>query len=252
MVKPRAVAVVGFKNSGKTRVIEGIVEVLSDRGYRVGTLKHTAEEVTLDTPGKDTWRHTSAGARSTAILSDEKAAIFRQEPLTIHEAALLLGDIEILLLEGFKSLDYIPRIIIPKNKAEVDELSNGLEIALIQPDNFEISSHIPILGFDEEEQLADAVLERAIPLLGGFDCGGCGYDSCRELAKAIMAGEAEATSCIRYASGPLTVKVNDEKVELNRFVRTLFKNIVTGMVKPLRGVESPSKIEIVYQVDEYE
>lgn len=252
MVKPRAAAVVGYKNSGKTRVIEEILGNLSKRGYSVGTLKHTAEDVPMDTPGKDTWRHTEAGAISTAILDDEKAAVFRQEPLTVQDATALLGDIDLLILEGFKSIDYIPRIIVPRNKEDVEGLSNGLEIALVASEEYEIDSQIPLLGFEDVEELADVVLEGAIPLLAGFDCGSCGYGNCKELAMAIASGEAEATRCIRYAPSPLTVKVNDKRVELNHFVQSLFKNVITGMVKPLKGTGEPNKIEITYQSEEHE
>lgn len=45
MMFARAVSVIGYKNSGKTRVVEALVRELTDRGHRVGTLKHTAEDV---------------------------------------------------------------------------------------------------------------------------------------------------------------------------------------------------------------
>jgi molybdopterin-guanine dinucleotide biosynthesis protein MobB len=50
MVAPRAVSVIGFKDAGKTRVVEVLVAELTRRGHRVGTLKHTAEDVSLDKP----------------------------------------------------------------------------------------------------------------------------------------------------------------------------------------------------------
>ncbi|MCK4583557.1 molybdopterin-guanine dinucleotide biosynthesis protein MobB, partial [Candidatus Bathyarchaeota archaeon] len=47
MTPPKTVAVVGFKDSGKTRAVETLVAELTRRGYRVGTLKHTAENIAL-------------------------------------------------------------------------------------------------------------------------------------------------------------------------------------------------------------
>jgi recombinational DNA repair ATPase RecF len=94
MVAPRAVAVVGFKAAGKTRVVEALVSELTRRGYRVGTLKHTADDQPLDKAGTDTWRHAEAGAVSSAILSDKRTAIFLKHAMNLHRTADALGEID--------------------------------------------------------------------------------------------------------------------------------------------------------------
>lgn len=45
--------------------------------------------------------------------------------------------------------------------------------------------------------------EEILALLGGFNCGGCGYADCEECAKAIANGEVEATSCLPIEEGNL-------------------------------------------------
>ena len=79
---PKTVSVTGFKNSGKTMVVEALVKELSTRGRRVGTLKHTADDIYLDTPGKDTSRHRDAGSIATGILQDNTTALFLEERLS--------------------------------------------------------------------------------------------------------------------------------------------------------------------------
>ncbi|MFQ6054338.1 MAG: molybdopterin-guanine dinucleotide biosynthesis protein B, partial [Candidatus Bathyarchaeia archaeon] len=128
MSAPRAVAVVGYKDAGKTRVVEALVRELTRRGLRVGTLKHASRTHLLDTPGKDTWRHREAGSVASAILTPESAAVFINRPLRVAEAVEGLGPIDIVVLEGFKSLDAVPRILIPRDAEEVEALANGLEI----------------------------------------------------------------------------------------------------------------------------
>ena len=54
--------VVGWKNNGKTTLVERLVAHLTAPGYRVSTVKHAHHEVDLDQPGKDSWRHREAGA----------------------------------------------------------------------------------------------------------------------------------------------------------------------------------------------
>ncbi|MDR2867686.1 MAG: hypothetical protein LBV55_03415 [Acholeplasmatales bacterium] len=39
-------------------------------------------------------------------------------------------------------------------------------------------------------------LEEVLGLLGGVDCGACGYASCAECAEAIIAGEATGEACV--------------------------------------------------------
>ena len=46
--------------------------------------------------------------------------------------------------------------------------------------------------FKVEENEAVANIEQALP---GYNCGGCGYPGCRELAEAIVRGEADIEQC---------------------------------------------------------
>ncbi len=68
--QPHLINVIGLKKSGKTTVTEGIVASLKARGYRVGTVKSMVQSVfSMDTEGKDTYRHGKAGAEFTVSLS---------------------------------------------------------------------------------------------------------------------------------------------------------------------------------------
>ena len=129
---PRAVAVTGFKNSGKTRVVEALTKELTLRGYKVGTLKHTADDIPLDTPGKDTSRHRAAGSTATAILQENTTAVFLDQHLTLQQTAEKLGPLDYLIIEGFKTKDTQARIIVPRENMELDQLRNGLEIAVVK------------------------------------------------------------------------------------------------------------------------
>ena len=61
--------IIGRKNHGKTQLVVELVEEFSLRGLRVGTIKHTHHDHELDTPGKDSHRHRSAGAAVVVIDS---------------------------------------------------------------------------------------------------------------------------------------------------------------------------------------
>jgi len=53
---PPIVSIVGRAKSGKTTLIEKLIEELKSRGYRVATIKHASQGMTFDEPDKDSWR----------------------------------------------------------------------------------------------------------------------------------------------------------------------------------------------------
>jgi molybdopterin-guanine dinucleotide biosynthesis protein B len=246
----KAVAVVGFKDAGKTRVVEALVSELTRRGKRVATLKHTAESVSHDTPGKDTWRHMEAGAEASAIISDSSAAFFVKKAVTPQEAAALLGSHDYLVMEGFKAEGYIPRIIVPRKLSDIAELANGLEVAVVDVEEVLTGyAGTQVYTLDEVGDLADVVEAKAFPLLAGLNCRSCGYEDCASLAKAIMAGEARAKSCVSNASAGVRMVVNGKVVPLNAFAQLVTKNIVLGLVDSLKGVETPRRVEVALDVE---
>ena len=102
---PPIVSVVGKSNSGKTTLIEKLVQELKSCGYRVATIKHVPQGVSFDEPGKDSWRHILAGSEATAISSLDKIVMIKPagRDASLDEVARLLGeDYDIILAEGFK------------------------------------------------------------------------------------------------------------------------------------------------------
>jgi molybdopterin-guanine dinucleotide biosynthesis protein B len=244
----KAVAVTGYKNSGKTRVVQTLVKELTTRGYKVGTIKHTGDNITLDTPGKDTARHREAGSQATAILQENMTAVFIDRHLTLQQAAEPLGSLDYLVIEGFKTLNTHARIIVPRENEELSSLSNGLEIAVVKvPESkFDTEASVPVLTVEQASQLADIVESKAYPLLLGLDCHGCGYDDCRSMGVALLSGEAELTQCVGY--GPsFTLKVNDQTVPMNNFTRTAMENVILGFIKTLKGGEEARKVELEFE-----
>ena len=76
----KIVDVAGLKKSGKTTVVENIVQELSARGYKVGTLKKIhIPDFTIDQPGKDTFRHKQAGAQFVICLAPTEVALIKRQ-----------------------------------------------------------------------------------------------------------------------------------------------------------------------------
>lgn len=165
----RAVAVVGTKKSGKTTTTVNLIRELTRRGYKVATIKHIPEpDFTIDTPGKDTWRHAQAGAKTIISAAANEIVTIEKKPLeTLPLDALMRkcrGN-DIIFIEGFKKKGAkrrsIPKIVVAKT---MDEAVNALEtyrpiIAFSGPyDTKNLNFEIPYAdSVKEPEKLADLI-----------------------------------------------------------------------------------------------
>ncbi|MEG6616855.1 molybdopterin-guanine dinucleotide biosynthesis protein B [Peptococcaceae bacterium 1198_IL3148] len=98
------VSVVGWANSGKTTFLEKLIAELKSRGYNVGIIKHHHDNVELDRPGKDTYRHAQAGADAVIIASPQKIGVVRKtsDEWPLEKLVELLTDMDIVITEGYK------------------------------------------------------------------------------------------------------------------------------------------------------
>ena len=53
--------IVGWKNAGKTGLMERLVTEITGQGFSVSTIKHAHHAFDIDQPGKDSFRHREAG-----------------------------------------------------------------------------------------------------------------------------------------------------------------------------------------------
>ncbi len=115
------VALIGLKKSGKTTTAEALIREFKSRGYKVGGVKFmTRSKFTVDTEGKDTWRHKEAGADFVVSLSEnEMAYIERREGHASLKDAMehIPADTEILICEGLtENGPNVIRIVVAKEQ----------------------------------------------------------------------------------------------------------------------------------------
>ena len=98
--------VVGWKNSGKTTLVERLVAELTRRGFAISTVKHAHHGFDIDREGADSFRHREAGAVEVAIVSGRRWALMhelRGEDEPDLEAILArLAPCDLVLVEGYK------------------------------------------------------------------------------------------------------------------------------------------------------
>lgn len=110
----------GWSGSGKTTLLTAMLPHFIAAGLTVSTVKHAHHGFDLDQPGKDSWRHRSAGAREVMISSGARWALMHEldgpEP-GLPELLQRLAPVDLVLVEGFKAN--------PHPKIEVHRASLG-------------------------------------------------------------------------------------------------------------------------------
>ena len=161
----RVAGVVGWKNSGKTGLMERLVAEIAGRGLSVSTIKHAHHAVDVDTPGTDSHRHRVAGAQQVMLASAGRWALMtelRGAPEPPLEALLArMAPVDLVLVEGFKRAGH------PKVEAHRRETGQGLlavgdpTIRLVASNDAEAVRAAwsgPVLHLDDTAAIADALL----------------------------------------------------------------------------------------------
>lgn len=102
----RVYGITGWKNAGKTGLMERLVAEFTARGFTVSTVKHAHHSFDVDQPGKDSYRHRMAGAREVMLASGQRWALMHElrdadEP-PLAELLARLSPVDLVLVEGFK------------------------------------------------------------------------------------------------------------------------------------------------------
>lgn len=116
----RVFGITGYKNAGKTTLVEKLVAEFVARGVRVSTVKHAHHAFDVDTPGRDSHRHRVAGASEVLVTSRYRWALMhenRHEPEPPLSTLLSrLSPVDLILVEGFKK-DAHPKIEVFRSAA---------------------------------------------------------------------------------------------------------------------------------------
>lgn len=116
--------IVGYQNSGKTTLVEKLVQALTKEDMQIGTIKHHGHGGKPDLPlQKDSERHRQAGA---AVSSVEGGGLLS---LSVNGIWPLQNIIELytyfavdaIIVEGYKKESY-PKVVIIRSKEDLSLL----------------------------------------------------------------------------------------------------------------------------------
>ena len=157
-LKQKIVAVCGIKNSGKTTLLEKLVEGLAKRGMKVAVIKHDGHDFACDIPGTDSCRLSEAGAYGTAVFSEFRSFVHKKG--TNERAKDLIQyfpEADIIFVEGMKDSRY-PKIEVIREGVSVHPASNQEGRFLIVTDRDPGEYQEQTAGFGEIDRIIGMVL----------------------------------------------------------------------------------------------
>lgn len=156
MTASRVFGVTGWKNAGKTTLVERLVAEFVRRGWRVSTIKHAHHDVDVDQPGRDSYRHRTAGATEVAVVGGLRYAIMREQAeATLAEVLARLAPADLILIEGYKREAH-PKIEVRAGEAASLSAEDPNVVAIasdVQPSE----AHLPWFRRDDIAGIADFI-----------------------------------------------------------------------------------------------
>lgn len=162
--KTPILSIIGKSNSGKTTLIEKLIPVLAQRGWRVATIKHNMHGFEIDHAGKDSWRHKKAGACVTVIASPRQVAVVEDTDRDYEISELrdrYIRNADIILVEGYKKNPY-PKIEVNRPSLRSERLSSAGENLLAIVSDEAIDADVPCLNINDITAIVD-LIEKHFP-----------------------------------------------------------------------------------------
>lgn len=156
-MKRLAIAFSGPSNSGKTTLILKVAKKFIDDGLKVVVVKHDpGDKAKFDVEGKDSFKFSQAGA-DVVVMSPTRTTYFSQSSQGIDEVIRMIGEFDMLLVEGLKTLP-LPRLSVFKGEIDESYLSFSDAIATYKE---QIPYEIKNLNLDDTNAICAWILENA-------------------------------------------------------------------------------------------
>jgi molybdopterin-guanine dinucleotide biosynthesis protein B len=161
------IQVVGFKNSGKTTLVSKLIQSYSNQGLKVASLKHHGHGGTPTAiPNTDSEKHKQAGAIMAGVEGDGTFQLsITQQSWNIEQllAFYHVMEIDILLIEGYKKLDF-DKIVLIRNEADLSLLDQVSNIkAVMTSVQIEEKGYVyPTFQPTEHQELGEWLIDRTV------------------------------------------------------------------------------------------
>ncbi|EAF4521659.1 TPA: molybdopterin-guanine dinucleotide biosynthesis protein B [Listeria monocytogenes] len=137
--------IIGFKNSGKTTLLNALIRASRKENYTVSAIKHDAHDFSVDHAGTDSYSFQESGAEAVVIANSRQYAVMEQTGIDLKTAIQKLPESDIVLIEGYKEGPF-PKIILVSEQAEIELLNNSKAVHKIATHNPALKKEAIFIG----------------------------------------------------------------------------------------------------------
>lgn len=154
--------VTGWKNSGKTGLMERLITEFTARGLSVSSIKHAHHSFDIDHPGRDSYRHRDAGARQVLLASRNRWAMMHElrdedEP-SLGDLLKQLSPVDLVLIEGYKR-DRHPKIEAHRKETGQPLIAPEDETIVAVASDASVAIDRPVLDLNDTASIANFIAQ---------------------------------------------------------------------------------------------
>ncbi len=154
--------VTGWKNSGKTGLMERLITEFTARGLTVSSIKHAHHSFDIDHPGRDSYRHRDAGARQVLLASRNRWALMHElrdedEP-SLGDLLEQLSPVDLVLIEGYKR-DRHPKIEAHRKETGQPLIAPEDETIVAVASDTSVAIDRPVLDLNDTAAIANFIAQ---------------------------------------------------------------------------------------------
>ncbi|MDY6775139.1 MAG: molybdopterin synthase [Halobacteria archaeon] len=163
----KVLGVVGQSDSGKTSLIERLV---GEVDATVATVKSIHHDIDVDEEGKDTYRHSDAGAETVVGVTPSKSFeitqardsdqddVSKSDRLSEHLDRLADGGYDYVLVEGFKH-SRLPKVVL--GDLSHDDLGGDAVLSADKGSDVDVTELLDVVDDLEEYETVGSLVRRA-------------------------------------------------------------------------------------------
>ena len=154
--------VTGWKNSGKTGLMERLITEFTALGLTVSSIKHAHHSFDIDHPGRDSYRHRDAGARQVLLASRNRWALMHElrdedEP-SLGDLLKQLSPVDLVLIEGYKR-DRHPKIEAHRKETGQPLIAPEDETIVAVASDTSVAIDRPVLDLNDTAAIANFIAQ---------------------------------------------------------------------------------------------